>query len=72
MYIKARYRILGGHTHVTIFIGIGREFTKANAGTIVVRNEEFDEFQLKASFDEWERVEPDAPWHPGNQEVHHE
>ncbi len=66
MYIKARSKVMGGHTHIEIFIGIGREFTKVKAGVIVVRNEEFDEFQLKMSFDEWVWVESDAPWHPGN------
>lgn len=54
MYIKASYRVLGGHTHITVFIGIGKEFTKENTGTIVIDNEDFEEFRNKMVFDEWE------------------
>lgn len=42
MKFRLRYEVLGGHTHVRFFAGRGA--TLALCGTLVFRNEEWEEF----------------------------
>jgi len=46
IYLKFKYEILGGHTHVAVFINNnGWDYTFAKSGDLVFDNDQFEEFQ---------------------------
>jgi len=46
MFIRFRYEKLGGHYHIRVFTNLqGPDYTYANAGTIIMREDEMLPFQ---------------------------
>jgi hypothetical protein len=50
MHVRARYKKLGAHFHVRVFVGKDRHTTHALAGELVLDEEEFDEFKNSAQW----------------------
>lgn len=44
-HFRIRFVRRGGHTHFDVFAGPRREATHGKAGSLCLRNEEFDDFQ---------------------------
>ena len=64
MSILLRYQVLGGHTHIEVFVGA--RGTRGRAGTLVLENGEWEAIRrlLPASVEVEERV-PDCKCPPG-------
>ena len=45
MFIRYRYNIGGGHTHIRMFMGQAPNMTLAKCGDLCMRNEEFEWFR---------------------------
>lgn len=69
MIVKVRVLQLGGHDHLTFWTG-QKGFTLANAGTLVMRVEETDEFlsmmdlsrETELEVDDRRPKQPDPAW----------
>jgi hypothetical protein len=49
MYIRVRYRQQGGHYHARVFIGPAPNYTMAQTGTLVCREQEWPDFRDRLS-----------------------
>lgn len=45
MFIRYRYKIGGGHTHIRMFAGKSKDMTLAKCGEFCLTNDEFGEFR---------------------------
>jgi hypothetical protein len=48
MLFRFRFKVLGGHTHITLFAGTG-SLSLGLCGGLVMRNEEWDAFVAEAN-----------------------
>lgn len=61
MNFRFYYEVLGGHTHVRVFVAPATEHTHGMAGRLVLRNEEWKELAAKLFREGCEIIEEEIP-----------